>query len=158
MDAVQALWSNCCRRQRNKGHDRTHLIGRAAELFVQHLRCPVCAVFDWKSYPDNHPSFDLTCNGCSTHFQVKAHKELKPVHTDKRLAVMGTTYTRAVSGIGSVAYLLLSYNSLSSIRCMYYVPSNKMELACFHPWNATVSNTLCTISFKKGTYTKIQFE
>ena len=78
MEAIQALWSACCERQRDRGHDRTHLVGRAAEDFVMHLVCPACGGFHWKSYVGNHPAYDLTCEACvpPLHFQIKAGKGL----------------------------------------------------------------------------------
>jgi len=156
MDAIHALWRECCDQQRHKGYDRTHLIGRAAESFVQHLTCPACGGFQWKSYADNHPAFDLTCEVCSTNFQIKARNDLKPSSSSKVLRAIGATYTKVAGAVGSVAYLLVSYVSPQQIRCLYYVPIDLMSMSYIHAWNPTVSNTLCTISFPKGTYQKIR--
>ena len=159
MEAIQALWSACCERQRDLGRDRTHLVGRAAEDFVTHLVCPACAGFHWKSYAGNHPAYDLTCEACvpPLHFQIKAGKGLKP-NAEEALQVMGTTYTKTVGAVGTVAYLLLSYETLSEIRCMYYVPVGNTTASCIQPWDATVPATLCTITFPRGSYSKIRFE
>ena len=153
MDRVQEIWQLCCRHHDKRS--RRNMFGKAAEEFVIQFTCPVCAGYEWISYPENNPALDLTCNTCNTHFQIKACRDLKPNIITKTISVTGATYSKAIETLGSVAYILVSYNSMTHMRCLYYIPANEVKTECFHPWNALVSNTLCTISFQKGTYKKL---